>query len=339
MPSHNYYDVLGVNKNNSPEEIKKAYKKLALKNHPDKGGDSTKFKEISEAYEVLGDPEKRQKYDQFGKEGLEKGFGNPFNMFASMFRRPQKCNHVDQVVSLTLEEIYEGKHISLTFNIQKICDQCKGSGCKSGAQSSSCKDCHGSGAKIYTRQLGPGFMQQIRSNCDKCNGSGKTINENDQCLGCHGKQTVVGENTIEFALQPGFDTNNAIGISAAGHQHPDKQNGDVRIVIKQLPHPIYKRQGQNLIVEKDITLVDALCGFKFKLKGLNGKTKIIKCNKVIDKKEWVINNCGLQGGNLIFHFNVKYPKELVVDSDSLSKILGFDYTQNNMENEDDSLEI
>lgn len=329
-----YYDILQIPKNSSHQDIKKAYKKLALKNHPDKGGDPNKFKEISEAYEVLGDVAKREKYDRFGKDGLEKGFGSPFNMFASMFRRQQKCNTIDQVVTLTLEEIYKGKHITLTFNMQKICDQCKGKGTRDGVEPSNCKDCHGSGSKIYTRQLGPGFMQQIRSDCDKCNSSGKIVDEKDKCLGCNGKQTVVGENTIEFDLNPGFDTNNMIGISAAGHQHPDKQNGDVRIVVRQLPHPTYKRQGQNLIVEKDITLLQALCGFSFELKGLNGKTKTIKSNKVINKREWIINNCGLQGGNLIFHFNVIYPKELVKDVDGLSKILGYNHKDNKDKKDD-----
>lgn len=330
-----YYDVLNIPKNSTDGDIKKAYRKLALKHHPDKGGDQRKFKEISEAYEVLGNPEKRQKYDRFGKQGLEKGFGDPFNMFASMFRREQKCNIIDQFISLTLEEIYKGKHITITFNIQKICDKCKGRGTKDGADSANCKDCHGSGTKTYTRQLAPGFVQQIRSNCDKCNGSGKIVDEKDKCLGCHGKQTVLGENTIEFNLQPGFDTNQMIGIKSAGHQHPDKQNGDVRIIVKQLPHPIYKRNGQNLIVEKKITLLQALCGFKFKLKGLDGKTRTIKCGKVIDKKEWLVSGKGLKGGNLIFHFSVEYPKELVKDVDGLSKILGF----SSDENEDDDEEL
>lgn len=333
-----YYDILGVAKNSSDGDIKKAYRKLALKHHPDKGGDQQKFKEISEAYDVLSNPEKRQQYDRFGKDGLEKGFGDPFNMFASMFRREQKCNIIDQVISLTLEEIFKGKHINLTFNIQKICDQCKGSGTKDGANSNNCKDCHGSGTKVYTRQLAPGFVQQIRSNCDRCNGSGKIVDEKDKCLGCHGKQTVLSENSIEFDLPPGFNTNNVIGVKAAGHQHPDKQNGDVRIVVKQLPHPIYKRNGQNLIVEKKITLLQALSGFRFKLTGLDNKTRTIKCGKVIDKKEWIVENKGLKDGNLIFHFSVEYPKKLIKDVDGLSKILGFSKDQNE-EDDEEMLEI
>jgi len=316
-----YYDDLNVDKTASEAEIKKAYKKLALKNHPDKGGDPEKFKAINEAYEVLSDSEKRTKYDRFGKEGLDKGFGDPFNMFASMFRRPQKCNIIDVIVTLTLEEIYKGKELNITFNIQKICDQCSGKGCKPGFTPDNCKDCHGSGTKIYTRQIGPGFIQQIQSTCDMCNGSGKVIDGDKQCLGCHGKQTLSGENTIEFNLPPGFDTNNIITIKTSGHQHPDKQNGDVRIIIKQLPHPVYERVGQNLIVKKDISLLDALCGFKFNLTGLDGKNKVIKCNKVISKKEWVVDGGGLQNGNLIFHFNVIFPENIIKDKTALSEIL------------------
>ena len=106
-----------------------------------------------------------------------------------------------------------------------------------------------------------------------------------------------------------------------GHQHPDKQNGDVIIAINELPHPIYKRSGQNIIVEKKISLIDALTGFKFSLKGLDGKTRTIKCSKVIDKKEWVVNGKGLNDGHLIFHFDVEFPSELIKDVEGLKQIL------------------
>jgi DnaJ homolog subfamily A member 2 len=315
MDNETYYKILNVKKSASEAEIKKAYRNLALKNHPDKGGDPEKFKEISEAYETLSNPEKRKKYDKFGKDGLNKNFNDPFNMFKNMFKREQKCTDIKHVCSLTLEEIFQGKNLNVTFKIQKICQQCDGTGAKEGFKTSDCKDCHGSGTKVYTRQIGPGFIQQLHSTCDKCNGSGQFIKEEERCLGCHGQQTITGENSIEFKVPPGISKNNFITIKGVGHQHPSKQNGNVIISINELPHPVFKRDGQNLVVVKKISLLDALTGFQFPIVLLNGEEKIVQCETVVHNKSLVLKGMGLpfQGGrgNMVFNFDVEYPKELL----------------------------
>jgi DnaJ family protein A protein 2 len=188
-----YYNVLGVSKSASQEELKKAYRKLAIKNHPDKGGDSEKFKEISQAYEVLSDPEKRDLYDQYGEDALKEGMGgggashNPFDIFESFFgggggqsfgggssrgnRRQRRGEDVVHPLKVSLEDLYNGTSKKLSLSRNVLCAKCKGKGSKSGA-SSQCSGCQGSGTKISIRQLGPSMIQQMQHVCSECKGSG-----------------------------------------------------------------------------------------------------------------------------------------------------------------------
>jgi len=305
------YDVLGLDKKATQTEVKKAYRTKALKHHPDKGGDEKEFKKISHAYDVLNDPEKRRKYDRFGEEGLQKNFNDPFNLFKQFFKRPQKCQDIDQLCTLTLEEIYLGKTVTIDFKIQKICQQCAGKGTAPNGVSIDCKDCQGTGTKFYVKQLAPGFMQRLGSTCDKCNGSGKYIEDKDRCLGCSGNQVVLADNTIDFKIPPGIGTGNVITVKGIGHQHPDKQNGNLRIIIKEFPHPVFKRQGNNLIVNKTISLLDALTGFQFKLTFLNGEEKVIQCYSVVKGQTLELKGQGINGGNMKFVFSVQYPDKIL----------------------------
>ncbi|KAJ6816905.1 dnaJ protein-like protein 2-like [Iris pallida] len=186
--STRYYEILGVSKSASPDELKKAYRVAALKNHPDKGGDPEKFKELSQAYDVLNDPEKREIYDQYGEDGLKEGMGaggsgghNPFDIFEQFFggggfggggsrvRRQRKGEDVVQTLKVSLEELYNGTSKKLSLTRSALCSRCHGKGSKSGA-SGRCYGCQGSGMKVVTRQIAPGMVQRMQLVCPDCRG-------------------------------------------------------------------------------------------------------------------------------------------------------------------------
>jgi len=208
------YNILGVSKDADENEIKKAYKKLALKHHPDKGGDVEKFKEISAAAEILSDPEKRQTYDKYGLAGLEgQGGGEGADDIFSMFfggggrRRgptgPQKGEDIVHPIKANLEDLYNGKTSRLAINRNKLCEECEGRGGKVGCERE-CSDCHGRGVRVQLRQIGPGMVQQIQSACQACKGTGKIIDEKDKCKSCKGKKTYKDRKVLEVVLEKGM---------------------------------------------------------------------------------------------------------------------------------------
>lgn len=290
-----YYDILGVSKNASQDDLKKAYKKAAIKNHPDKGGDPEKFKELAQAYEVLSDPEKREIYDQYGEDALKEGMGggagghDPFDIFQSFFggspfggssrggRRQRRGQDVVHPMKVSLEDLYLGttKKLSLTRN--GICSKCKGKGSKSG-DSMTCPGCQGSGMKVTIRQLGPSMMQQMQHPCNECKGTGETINEKDRCSACKGEKVVPEKKVLEVVVEMGMQNGQKITFPGAADEAPDTITGDVIFVIQQKEHPKFKRKGDDLFVEHNLSLTEALCGFQFVLTHLDGRQLLIKSN-------------------------------------------------------------
>ena len=219
VDTQKFYDLLGCTKEANDADIKKAFRKAAMTHHPDKGGDPEKFKEISKAYEVLSDPEKKQLYDEYGEEGLEGGGGGGgaagmdiFDLFGGgMFgggggRDPRsrgKAKGEDVVFPLkvTLEDLYNGtsKKLRLTKNI--ICVQCGGKG---GKGEGTCRDCKGQGVRIVIRQLGPGMIQQMQTACGACKGTGSMIAEKDRCKKCNGDKTTKEKKTLEVFITKGM---------------------------------------------------------------------------------------------------------------------------------------
>jgi DnaJ homolog subfamily A member 2 len=260
-----FYKLLEVEKNATQDEIKKAYRKLAVKHHPDKGGDPEKFKEITRAYEVLSDAEKRSKYDRFGEAGIENdGGGDPSDIFEAFFggggrggggsRKRQKTKDVVQPLKVTLEQLYMGTTKKMAITRQVI-DKQKGV--------KECRSCDGRGVKVEVIRMGP-MIQQMQSACRDCGGQGRSF------------QTKQEREVLEVHVQKGSPDGHKVVFREMADEHPDADAGDVVFVLKQQEHADFKRKGADLYIERKISLVEALCGFQIELTHLDGRKLLIK---------------------------------------------------------------
>ncbi|KAG9133383.1 hypothetical protein Leryth_021694 [Lithospermum erythrorhizon] len=334
-----YYDVLGVQKSSSQEDIKKAYRKAAIKNHPDKGGDPEKFKEISHAYEVLSDPEKREIYDEYGEDALKEGMGggggghDPFDIFSSFFgggspfggggssrgRRQRRGEDVVHPLKVSLEDLYNGTSKKLSLSRNVLCLKCKGKGSKSGA-SPTCSGCQGSGMKVSIRQLGPSMIQQMQHACNECNGTGETISDRDRCPQCKGEKLVQAKKVLEVNVEKGMQNGQKITFRGEADEAPDTVTGDIVFVLQMKEHPKFKRKGDDLFVEHTLSLTEALCGFQFVLTHLDNRQLLVKSQpgEVVKPDSFkAINDEGMpmyqrpfMRGKLYVHFTVDFPVSL-----------------------------
>ena len=283
------YDTLEIKPDASENEIKKAYRKLALKYHPDKNPDAgEKFKDISQAYEILSDSNKREVYDTYGMEGLSGsgaggGMGgmNAEDLFSQFFggfggggggRRgpsgPKRGKDIVHQLKVKLEDLYKGKTSKLALQKNVICGDCKGIGGKAGSVST-CSGCSGRGVKIQLRQMGP-MIQQIQMACNECDGKGETISEKDRCRTCSGKKVVNERKILEVFIDKGMTDGQKVVFSGESDQAPNTEPGDIIIVLDEEEHPTFKRKGNNLFANVKIDLVTALCGGVITIKHLDG---------------------------------------------------------------------
>ncbi len=258
------YEVLGVEKSATPDQIKKAYRKLAVKNHPDKGGDEATFKEIQKAFDILGDERKREIYDQGGEEAVDgEGGGGGMDPFAEMMGRGRGRSRGPQVkkgenmvhpLKVTLDQIMKGSARTLRLT-RKVIDKQKGV--------EQCSSCGGRGAKIQTIRMGP-MIQQVQKTCDACGGQGMMY-----------RQQKVQE-TLEVHIPKGAPDGHKIHFSEKADEIPDGEAGDVVFVLQEQPHAEFKRKGDDLFIERSISLSEALCGFAMDLTSLDGRKLLIK---------------------------------------------------------------
>ncbi|XP_067390866.1 dnaJ homolog subfamily A member 4 isoform X2 [Emydura macquarii macquarii] len=282
-----YYDILQVTPGASSEEIKRAYRKLALKYHPDKNpSEGERFKLISQAYEVLSDPKKRDIYDQGGEQAIKEGglggsnFSSPMDIFDMFFggggrmNRERRGKNVVHQLGVSLEDLYNGVTKKLALQKNVICEKCKGYGGKKGAIEK-CPTCKGRGMQVLVQQIGPGMVQQIQTMCSECKGQGERINPKDRCDNCNGCKVVREKKIIEVHIDKGMKDGQKLVFHGEGDQEPDLEPGDVIIVLDQKDHNVFQRRGHDLIVKMKINLSEALCSFKRTIETLDNRVLVI----------------------------------------------------------------
>lgn len=327
-----FYDILEISPDATEQEIKKAFRTKALIYHPDKKtGNAEKFKEISGAYEILSDNEKRQLYDQHGEDFLKQnqqqdGFGfNPADLFSGMFggmfgnmnhRQSSNIPDVVYVYNITLEDIYNGKKLDLKYKRTDLCEGCNGSGSSTG-KTYKCNGCNGNGINVTVRQIGPGMLQQMQTPCNKCNGSGESLNDNDKCKKCNGVKTNMSFNSFSYDMAKGFPSNANVSINDEGNIDPKtKRRSKLIINFTIEKHNIFTRDNNNLLMKMNITLAEALCGVKKSIPYFNNTTIVFdnpleipikNCDKRIlhNKGMPVFQSNGF--GDLVIEITVDYP--------------------------------
>lgn len=323
------YDVLGVRPDAAAEEIKKAYRKLALKYHPDKGNASDeKFKEVGQAFDVLGDPKKRDLYDRGGENALkEGGFDSqfsPMNIFDLFFggggrsAGPRRAKDTIHQMPATLEQLYNGCTRKLSVTCNSACSKCEGRGGKPGSVKK-CQHCRGTGVQRHIQQLAPGMVQQVQTMCSDCRGAREIIDPKDRCRHCQGMKYVEEQKVIEVYVKPGMDDGTRIKFSGQGDWEPDLEPGDFVVVIDEQEHSRFKRRGVDLYYTLNIELSEALCGLNRIIKTLDNRIlsinvfpgEVIKPGtlRTIFGEGMPRNGNTLDKGQLIVEFRVNFPAD------------------------------
>ncbi len=288
MEKSDYYQILNVQKNASEDELKKAYRRMAMKYHPDRNPDNKQaeeqFKEIKEAYEILSDPQKRAAYDQFGHAGVEAGsgfgggggfggFGDIGDIFESMFgagargggQRVYRGADLRYDLNLSLEEVVAGTEVKIRVPTQVTCQTCNGSGAKPGSKPKKCSHCGGQG-KVRMNQ---GFFS-VEQTCPNCRGTGKIITAT--CPKCHGNGRIQEHKTLSVKIPPGVDNDDRIRLSGEGEAGVNGgPSGDLYVQINVRPHPIFTREENHLFCEVPISIVTAALGGELEAPTLNGR--------------------------------------------------------------------
>ncbi len=346
MSKRDYYDVLGVSKGATAEELKKAYRMLALKYHPDKNPDNKeaeeKFKEAAEAYEVLSNTEKRSRYDQFGHRGMSGsgGFGGQnmsmddiFSHFGDIFggafgggfsggfggqrasrRRVNRGSNLRVKVKLDLKEVAHGVEKKIKLNKYVPCDSCSGSGAEKGSSKSTCPTCRGMGQVTQVTNTFLGQMQ-TSSTCPQCGGDGEVIT--NKCNTCHGNGIVKGEEVVTFKVPPGVADGMQLSIGGKGNAAARGGiPGDLLVLIEEKDHPELIRDGNNLLYDLYISFTDAALGSSVEIPTVDTKAKIkitpgTQGGKVLRLKGKGLPDVNGYGkGDLLVNVNIWTPKQL-----------------------------
>ena len=332
-----YYEVLGVTKTSSTDEIKQQYRKLALKFHPDRNTSSDAgehFKEISEAYAVISDPEKKQVYDQHGHAGVDGRYssedifqgaqGGGFdNIFESIFGRgggggfgfnqqQQQGSDLLYETHVTLEDVLHGKKMEINLQKQIQCDICSGSGAKPGTNKKTCVTCNGQGQVRQTRNMG--FASFVTAApCSACRGQGSIIET--PCNECKGQGRKRGSKTVTFEIPPGIDSGDYT-VSGEGNEIPDGVNGDLIVRVRVQPHSKFNRDGKDIFYDHDLSMIYAALGCEITVPTLEGNEKIkvdagSQPNTIIKLKGKGVTHINSRGkGDQFVRIVVNVPKKL-----------------------------
>jgi chaperone protein DnaJ len=335
MAKRDYYEVLGVSREASQDEIKSAYRKLAFKYHPDRNQDDpeseSRFKEAAEAYEVLGTAEKRQTYDRFGHEGVSgngfSGFSSSediFGAFSDIFgevfgfssagrgggNRPRPGADLRYNLDISFRDAAKGAEIDIKIPVEQHCDACEGSGAAPGTQPQTCSQCGGSG----TMQQSQGFFR-ISVTCPQCRGAGAVIT--DPCPECMGRGTVIKDKDLKVRIPAGVDNNSRLRLRGEGeagtHGGPP---GDLYVVIRVEPDTVFERQGQNLIIGREISFVEAALGHRLEVPTLDDPVNLDIPKGTQSGEVFRLRGLGLphpgstHQGDLLVEVRVKTPTKL-----------------------------
>ncbi|MBX3402024.1 MAG: molecular chaperone DnaJ [Phycisphaeraceae bacterium] len=354
MPStqRDYYEVLSVERTVDGEEIKRAYRRLAMKYHPDRNpGDAeaeVKFKECAEAYEVLSDPEKRARYDRFGHEGLRGGGAaahdfsrmdvtDIFSMFSDIFGGggggfgggmggrgggQARGYDLETEVQITLEDVLKGCEEEVEFTRLDLCDRCTGTGAKPGTKPVKCKTCDGQGR---VQQSGLGGMFRMVTNCPACGGRGQVVKE--FCEACRGKGRQPKKRTLSVRIPPGVSDGQAVRIRGEGEPAPtvggEGVRGDLHVVVRVQDHPLFKREGDHLIMEMPIGFTQAALGAELEVTTLDGKQKLTIARGTQHGSILRVQEAGLPSlrtgrrGDLLVVTKIEIPRKMTAQQEKL----------------------
>lgn len=368
MGGKDYYAILEVPKDADENQLKKAYRELSRTWHPDKNLNNkeeaeTRFKEISEAYDVLHNPEKRRIYDQFGEEGLRNGGGGPpEDLFQSFFggmggfpgfpfgggmfgggghargppqKRP-RGPHKKVQLPITVEDMMLGCVKNVTMDRRSFCHTCSGSGCRDGSKETSCGRCNGKGNVVRVVQVGPGMITQQVSTCDACQGKGSTTRPEDVCRSCNGRKITDEKITLDIRIERGSRVGDQVVISGMSDDVEDAvQSGDLYVVFVEGSRGDMTRQGDDLYVKKSVSLKEALCGIHTTYSHPNGTTVGLTYDSILkpgDKTR--VNGLGFFNkerkttGDLVIQWTIVFPSSLSTKRKTyLGKLLSNKETQ------------
>lgn len=330
------YDLLGVSPDVNENDLRRAYKKKAMQLHPDRNRDdpnaTEKFQQVNEAYDILKDPQKRQAYDQFGVDGLRDGgmgggagmedilshlFGFNGGFSRSGQQRKQRTQDIQYEIKVTLEDLYNGKEVTLKINRDVICPDCHGTGCAKGLTPKKCTDCNGTGQKVHVVRMGPMITQQVGP-CPTCHGAGESINPSDRCKKCNGKKIIPEKKQVVVHIEPGMEDGEHIRFQGCSDEAPNAETGDLIIGLRQLKHSVFLRKHDDLLTLKKITLSEALLGTSFVVNHLDGRKVIVKSTpgqiivpdsvKVIEREGMPVRGNQFDKGRLFVKFEVVFPQ-------------------------------
>ena len=346
-----YYQTLGVEKSASNEEIKKAFRTLAHKYHPDKkGGDEMKFKEVNEAYQVLSNNKKRAEYDSYGRvfEGVNTGgfsaggdfegfsarggqggfgFENLNDIFSEFFAggmggattRVKRGRDISTELHIPFSEAVFGTERKILINKVSQCDTCEGSGAKPGTEMKTCPACNGQGKIHETKRSFLGTFSNIRP-CDICAGSGKVPTE--KCKTCKGVGVVKKQEEIKIVIPAGINNGEMIRLSGMGEAVANGVPGDLYVKINVPPHPVFKREDANLVMDMNIKLSDALLGAEYNIDTLDGKIKLkvpvgVSHGEILRVRDKGVPISKTKRGDLLIKIHIKFPNKLSKKSKEL----------------------
>lgn len=343
MSKRDFYEVLGVTRNSSEADIKKAYRRLAMKNHPDRNpGDDeaeARFKEVQEAYDVLSDPKKKAVYDQYGHQGLQggagaggpggRGFGDIFgDVFGDIFggggggQQMYRGADLRYQLDIDLEEAVFGNEVKIRVPVTENCGTCDGSGAKKGTAPSTCRTCGGQG-EVHVQQ---GFFT-LRQTCPDCRGAGQTIT--DPCGDCRGQGKKRSHKTLNITVPAGVDTGDRMRQSGLGEAGENGgPSGDLYVEINVRPHAIFKRDGANLYCNVPISILTATLGGKIEVPTLNGRVNLKIPAETQPGKQFRLAGKGVKPvrgggtGDMIVKVSVEVPVKLTSEQKDLMKQLG-----------------